>query len=360
MYLNKKNLVYFISTVLLLAFLLLSFFAYYLFSPIKLHNNYLLDIPSGQPATMVGSSLQANHIIASPKLFKVALIVLNKANKVQSGEYEITNGMNIWTIIKKISTGDVKKYSFRINEAETVSSVINRLKNEVKLKNTSLSFIQEQPQIFIKTMADLRVNQKPEQSKLLDLDKIPNLDGLFYPDTYYYSSKQSDIDLLAQAYNKLINVLTNLWQESINLYPRDSDYLKVVSTPYQALILASIVERESANNNERKVIAGVIYNRLLRNMPLQVDPTVIYSLGEKYKGNLSKEDLSNNNPYNTYINRSLPPGPIGAVSIGSLRAAINPDKNDFLYFVSKGDGTHYFSRTLEEHNAAVKQYQKKV
>ncbi len=361
--LNKKKIIRLLSSGLIILGIIAIFFIYYLFASLKLSSNYLIEIPTGQPATLIAQKLYTDKIIRSPKLFKLALIILNKDSKIQAGEYELLTNTSIFNLIKKISTGDVKKYSFRINEGETISSIAARLKQEQKLRLIITDTLVN-PSLFIKTITEqkkfLNNNQDKLSLSIVDPEKVANLDGLLFPDTYFYKSQQADLELFSVAYMKLIATLNNLWEESIKIYPRDSAYFQAVNTPYQALILASILEKETADNNERKIVSGVIYNRLLRNMPLQVDPTVIYSLGDKYKGNLTKEDLSYDSPYNTYINKSLPPGPIGTVSLGSLRAAINPTKHEYYYFVSKGDGTHFFSKTLEEHNAAVKLYQKKV
>ncbi|MBP9722200.1 MAG: endolytic transglycosylase MltG [Gammaproteobacteria bacterium] len=362
--LNKARVSY-IKFLLILCFILsfaLFSLSLYLHLPLKINASYGLYILNGQSVTDISNNLVKDKIIKYPWLFKFTLILLNKDSKIQAGEYELSiqDNASLSDLINKITTGAVKRYSFRIHDGETIASIINRLKQEVKLKKilindllnpNSLAFkkIISDTSIFLKNNSVL--NAAPASEPV-------SLDGLLSPDTYYYSFQDLDAKLVNIARLKLLNALKTIWEAGP--YKKNSDpmYYKVISSPYRALILASILEKEAASSNERLLISGVIYNRLRLGMPLQVDPTVIYALSDKYNGNLTKADLSYNSPYNTYINKELPPGPIGTVSVSSIQAAINPLRNDYLYFVSKGDGTHHFSKTLEEHSMAVNYYQK--
>ena len=178
------------------------------------------------------------------------------------------------------------------------------------------------------------------------------LEGLLLAETYIYRSQSSDLSVLAQAYTAMQELLAQMWPE------RDPDL--PISTPYEALILASVVEKETSLPAERPRIAAVFYNRLRIDMPLQSDPTTIYGLGEKFDGNLRRVHLRDRgNPYNTYVHKKLPPSPIAMVARESLEAVLHPDSSDELYFVSRGDGSHQFSTNLRDHNRAVRKYQLK-
>ena len=173
-------------------------------------------------------------------------------------------------------------------------------------------------------------------------------EGWFKPDTYLFPSKTSDIEFLRRAHHAMQEALDNAWASRAADLP--------LNTKYEALILASIVERETAVAKERPIIAGVFVRRLMAGMRLQTDPTVIYGMGEHYDGNIRKSDLLTDTPYNTYTRSGLPPTPIAMPSVDAIEAVLHPAPGKTLYFVAQGDGSHYFSETLEEHNAAVNRY----
>jgi UPF0755 protein len=175
-------------------------------------------------------------------------------------------------------------------------------------------------------------------------------EGMFFPDTYYFSIGMSDLDILKRANRVMETKLTEYWAQRDPGLP--------YQTPYDALIMASIVEKETGQGKERPLIAGVFLNRLRIGMRLQTDPTVIYGMGDHYDGNIRKQDLLTDTPYNTYTRVGLPPTPIAMPGAASILAVLHPAKSKALYFVSRGDGTHQFSDTLEEHNRAVWRYQK--
>jgi len=176
-------------------------------------------------------------------------------------------------------------------------------------------------------------------------------EGLFFPDTYHFSAGTSDLTILRQAYDKMHATLDASWETRADHLP--------VKGKYQALILASIVEKETGDPSERKMVAAVFVNRLRKRMRLQTDPTVIYGLGEQFDGNLRRRDLEKDTPYNTYTRYGLPPTPIAMPGAGAIAAVLHPAPGDSLYFVSRGDGSHYFSGALKEHNLAVDKYQRK-
>jgi UPF0755 protein len=174
-------------------------------------------------------------------------------------------------------------------------------------------------------------------------------EGRFFPDTYQFTRGQTDLEFLDRAMRKMDEELAAAWEERAPDLP--------LASPYQALILASIVEKETGQPDERPAIAGVFARRLRKGMRLQTDPTVIYGMGDRYDGNIRRRDLVEDTPYNTYVHTGLPPTPICMPGRDALRAAVNPAPGEALYFVSRGDGSHVFSASLEEHNAAVKRYQ---
>jgi UPF0755 protein len=176
------------------------------------------------------------------------------------------------------------------------------------------------------------------------------IEGWLFPDTYLFDKQSSDLELLTRAHRAMKNKLDAAWLERAADLP--------YKTPYDALIMASIVEKETGRHSDRPLVASVFVNRLRKDMLLQTDPTVIYGLGDAFDGNLRKRDLQGFTPYNTYLRRGLPPSPIAMPGQASLQAALHPATNEVLYFVARGDGSSEFSRTLEEHNKAVNKYQK--
>jgi UPF0755 protein len=192
------------------------------------------------------------------------------------------------------------------------------------------------------------------ESEIAEKLSIPHkkLEGLFLAETYYFTQGTSDLDILQRAHLKLNQVLDRVWQHKADHLPFRS--------PYEALILASIIEKETAVDDERRRIASVFLNRLKKNMRLQTDPTVIYGMGDKYHGNIRKKDLKTPTPYNTYVIRGLPPTPIATVGVASLEAVMNPETTDYLYFVASGQGGHVFSKSLSAHNRAVRNYLKQL
>ena len=192
-----------------------------------------------------------------------------------------------------------------------------------------------------------------DESALITMlsSEYQSLEGMFFPSTYFYSTQSSDLDILKRAYDTMQSVLDAHWQRRQPDLPYEN--------PYEALIMASIIEKETGQAAERKQIAGVFVRRLQKGMKLQTDPTVIYGLGEAFDGNLRRKDLRTDTPYNTYTRSGLPPTPIAMPGEASIEAALHPADGKALYFVAKGNGWHAFSATLREHNAAVRKYQLK-
>lgn len=248
---------------------------------------------------------------------------------LKAGEYLIPLSITPEKLIDKISKGDVIQYPFTIVEGSTFEDVLHALSQLPKLKQTL------QGKSTQDIMTTLGLNVSPE--------------GQFFPETYFYTSNMSDVDILKRAHYLLRSKLDAAWQS------RAMDI--VVKSPYEALILASIIEKESALDKEREMISGVFQRRLAKNMRLQTDPCVIYGLQKNYLGRLTRDQLKLDTPYNTYIHKGLPPTPIAMSGMKSILAALHPDKSEALYFVAKGDGSHQFSASLADHNIAVELYQ---
>lgn len=300
--------------------------------PVVLGEPVIVEIHKGDSFQQITKTLTTLNLPIQPLWFKVLAIEKHAFNKLKAGEYELKNGMTMPDVLALFSSGKTKRYAITFPEGWTLKQVLQSLNDNPKLdhqiKNADTSEL----------MAKLGASgQHPE--------------GLFFPDTYFFEKHTSDIALLTSAYRKLQSTLEEAWQHRAEGLP--------IKTPYEALILASIVEKETGKAEERPQIAGVFIRRLQQGMLLQTDPTVIYGMGESYQGNIRHQDLIASTPYNTYIIKGLPPTPIAMPGKAAINAALHPDNSDKLYFVAKGDGSHQFSTTLEEHNQAVNTYQKK-
>jgi len=253
-----------------------------------------------------------------------------KARLIKAGEYEITPGTTQLQLLDQLIAGRVVQYALTIPEGlmfrEIISLVMAHPALIHKLQDTD-------PEAIVKQMDYLKTS--PE--------------GQFYPDTYHFPRGTTDLDFFRRAFDLMQQVLAEEWPQRQTGLP--------YSTPYEALIMASIIEKETADPTERDRIAGVFVRRLQRGMKLQTDPTVIYAMGSAYNGNIRKQDLYLDSPFNTYVYSGLPPTPIAAPGRDAIRAALQPADGEEVYFVARGDGTHQFSATLEEHNRAVRLYQ---
>jgi UPF0755 protein len=289
-----------------------------------------VSIAAGSSARAVARQLRASGVQVADRSF-VALARMTGATKqLRAGRYEVLRGASLHDIIDKLRRGEVLRerltvvegWSFREMRAAMAASPFLRA-DSAKLSNEDL----------LKAVGASEAH--PE--------------GLFAPDTYVFDPGSSDIELLRQAYRQQKQRLAAAWDARDASLP--------YKTPYDALIMASIVEKETGQGDERKQIAGVFVNRLRKGMLLQTDPTVIYGLGESFDGNLRKKDLTTDTPYNTYTRAGLPPTPIALPGRAAIEAALAPAATRALYFVSRGDGTSQFSDTLAEHNRAVARYQ---
>ena len=264
--------------------------------------------------------------------FNLLARLLGKAGEIKAGSYEAGSGITPLALLDKLTAGEVAKADVVFVEGWTFRQLRAALDSAPHVKHDSTAL--DDAEIMARLGASGR---SPE--------------GLFFPDTYVFGKGTSDLDILKQAYAAMDKQLQAAWQQRAPDLP--------YRNPYEALIMASVIEKETGQSNERGMIAGVFVNRLRIGMLLQTDPSVIYGLGEKFDGNLRKKDLLADTPHNTYTRAGLPPTPIAMPGLASLRAALNPAQTTALYFVARGDGSSEFSRSLAEHERAVTKYQRR-
>ena len=285
-----------------------------------------------------GSSLRsaAGEIVNAGVRFEPRLfILLGKAMRVEAaikaGSYEISQGINLIDLMNKLTRGDVTQTEIAFIEGMNFRQIREKLDAHPDIRH------------------DTKGLSEAEIMRLIGAPDIP-AEGRFFPDTYLFAKQSRDVDVLRRAFHAMARHLEREWEARAAGLP--------YADPQQALIMASIVEKETGRDQERPLIAAVFVNRLRLGMLLQTDPTVIYGMGERFDGNLRKRDLQTDTPYNTYTRGGLPPTPIAMPGLASLRAALHPAQSQALYFVARGDGSSHFSRSLEEHNQAVNRYQR--
>jgi UPF0755 protein len=266
-----------------------------------------------------------------PLLLEMLARASGKASRLKAGSYELEPGATPERLIEQIVRGEFAQHSLVVIEGWTFRQMRQAVAANSALKHDSANLSDEE--LLAKVAPGFG---KPE--------------GLFFPDTYLFAKGASDLQVFRQAHSLMKKRLDEAWASRTPGLP--------YKTPYEALIMASIIEKETGHKAERDMIAGVFVNRLRQGMLLQTDPTVIYGMGERYQGNIRKRDLQTDSPYNTYLRAGLPPTPIALPGAAALAAATNPARTDALYFVSRGDGTSQFSSNLAEHNHAVNKYQR--
>ncbi|MFC3108782.1 endolytic transglycosylase MltG [Undibacterium arcticum] len=285
-----------------------------------------------------GSSLRSTAqqiadagVPVEPMLLILLARTTGKSAKLKAGSYELKPNTTPLRLIDQLVRGEFAQESLVIIEGWTFKQMRQAMADNTALKHDTAQLSDQE--ILAKIACD-----------------YPVAEGLFFPDTYLFAKGASDLQIYKQAYQAMLKHLNDAW--------RARDPSLPYKTPYEALIMASIVEKETGQKSERDMIAAVFVNRLRLGMPLQTDPTVIYGMGDLYKGNIRKRDLERDTPYNTYTRGGLPPTPIALTGIESLNAALNPASTDALYFVARGNGSSHFSSTLSDHNRAVNQYQR--
>jgi len=298
--------------------------------PVNLDTPYTYTIEPGMSLRAVSEDLAGIGLLDKPYYLILSGRNLGIADKLKAGEYKILPGTTALQLLEQFVAGKVIQHTLTLLEGWSFKQVIETVSNSWKLVHTL---------------------QGTEPSQVMSAIGYPDIaaEGQFFPDTYHFPAGTTDIEFLRRANQMLLQILEEEWQQRTAKLP--------YQTPYDALVMASIIEKETGRTDEREKIAGVFVLRLQRDMKLQTDPTVIYAMGTTYNGNIRRKDLEIDSPYNTYRYKGLPPTPIALAGREAIHAALHPGDGKALYFVSRGDGSHYFSNTLKEHNHAVAKYQ---
>ena len=286
-------------------------------------------VPKGATPASIASQINQTGISLNPAAFVLMARLTELDTKLKAGGYQLIQGDSPLKILRRMAQGDVTSRQITLVEGWNLRQIRAALSQHPDIKQS----------IHTTSDDDLRSH--------IGLD-APYAEGLFFPDTYIFPIGTTDLEILQRAARAQQQILDRAWANRQENLP--------LRSPYQALILASIVEKETGKASDRARIAGVFINRLRLNMPLQTDPTVIYGMGERYDGKIRKKDLQTDHAWNTYTRGGLPVSPIASVGEASLKAALNPEKHEYLYFVSRGDGSSAFAKTLPEHNKNVSQY----
>jgi UPF0755 protein len=307
-------------------------FASYGFSSLTIDKPLQFSLRQGSSLRSVTRQMQAAGVLDSAWKFELLVRIFGYASRIQAGNYELGASITPFALLKKITSGDRSQDRITFVEGWTLAQLRAALDAHPALRH------------------DTRGLAESEIATRLGIAYASG-EGLFFPDTYFFANGASDVTILQRAYRAMQSQLDALWSVRAQGLP--------LGNSYEALILASIVEKETGQAAERPMIAAVFINRLKLGMKLQTDPTVIYGLGAQFDGNLRKRDLLTDGPYNSYTREGLPPTPIAIPGLGALNAALNPAPGNALYFVARGDGTSYFSSSLGEHERAVTKYQKR-
>lgn len=289
------------------------------------------SIKPGSSLRSASQQMVEAGVLRSALPFEMLTRVLGEPTNIKAGNYEVEKGLTPLDLMNKLTRGNYTAVAITFVEGWNFRQVRKALDDHPGLSHDT------QP------LSDAEILQR------LGIEH-PSPEGLFFPDTYHFSHGVSDLNILRRAHQLMQRHLSTQWERRAPDLP--------LASPYEALILASIVEKETGKAVERSLISSVFLNRLRIGMRLQTDPTVIYGLGEQFDGNLRKQDLVTDNPYNTYTRAGMPPTPIAMPGLASLQAALNPSPTDALYFVAKGDGSSHFSTNLEDHDRAVTKYQR--
>jgi UPF0755 protein len=297
-----------------------------------------LKSPTVQFGISAGSSLRSATqqmaqagVLPAALPFEILTRVVGNPKNIKAGYYEIERGITPLHLMRKITRGDYTALAITFVEGWTFRQIRKALDEHTSLRHDTQG------------LSEAEIRQK------LGVQHA-SAEGLFFPSTFHFSAGVSDLNILRRSHELMMKHLAAQWAERDPQVP--------LANPYEALILASIIEKETGKPTERATISAVFNNRLKIGMRLQTDPTVIYGLGESFDGNLRKQDLVADGPYNTYTRTGMPPTPIAMPSLASLHAALHPARTDALYFVAKGDGTSHFSNSLQEHDRAVTKYQR--
>ncbi|HEX7219060.1 MAG TPA: endolytic transglycosylase MltG [Burkholderiales bacterium] len=306
--------------------------AWYLGTPVRIRQYPIeVEIPRGAGFRAALEQLEKSGVAVRRHEFELLARAMGKLRQIKAGSYEIAQPLTPLQLLDKLTRGDVTQAEVRLIEGWTFAQFRAALDASAFLKHDTAGLTDTQ------ILERLRATETHPE-------------GLFFPDTYLFGKGSSDLRVLRRSYLAMQRHLKEEWEG------RDQGAVPY-RAPYDALIMASIIEKETGQAGERDMIGGVLVNRLRIGMRLQVDPTIIYGLGPTFDGNLKRSHLVEDGPYNTYTRAGLPPTPIAMPGLASLRAAMRPGKTDAMYYVSRNDGSSHFSRTLDEHNRAVTRYQ---
>ncbi len=304
----------------------------YLDAPLPLHEPVGYELRSGSNFIGVLNELSQQGIVTKPRYLRWYGRISGLDRRIKAGEYQLQAGMTPRQLIALLTSGKVRQYSLTIVEGWTFRQMMDLVRHSRELKQT------------LNGLDGAAIMERLGQPGV-------HPEGWFLPDTYHFPKGMKDLAFLRRANQAMQAVLDSEWARRAENLP--------YKTPYEALIMASIVEKETGLASERRAIAGVFVRRLKKGMRLQTDPTVIYGMGERYQGNIRKSDLLRDTAYNTYRRGGLPPTPIALPGRDAIHASLHPDDSDNIYFVARGDGSHQFSATLKQHNEAVIKYQLK-
>ena len=301
-------------------------------TPIELRDASLeFRISSGSSLRSAASQMREAGVDVNPDLLALLARWRGVATAIKAGSYAVNSGITPEQLLAKLARGDMTQGESTLVDGWTFAQWRARLDHHPDLKHETRDLAE----------AEIAARLGIEGGRI---------DGWLFPDTYLFDKQSSDLELFARAHRAMRKKLDGAWNERDQGLP--------YRNPYEALIMASIIEKETGRADDRALVAAVFVNRLRKGMLLQTDPTVIYGLGEKFDGNLRKRDLQADTPYNTYTRSGLPPSPIAMPGAAAINAALHPAESDALYFVARGDGSSQFSKTLDEHNKAVSKYQK--
>ncbi|MRX26900.1 endolytic transglycosylase MltG [Kangiella sp. HZ709] len=301
----------------------------FLVTPLGLNSD--LTVKKGDSAYKLGKKWQAAGHIDNFYYYQLLLKMQPELRSIKAGEYQVSPTMTPTEVLATLVEGKVKSYQVSVIEGSNIYELFNSISTDSRL--------------------DKKINDLEQLKVEFGLANDEYLEGIFFAETYQFNKGDSDLDIYQRANQQLAKVLEEEWNNRAPDLPYED--------PYEALIMASIIEKETAVAAERPIIAGVFVRRLQKGMLLQTDPTIIYGLLPGFDGDIRRKDIKNPHPWNTYVHKGLPPSPIAMVGREAINAALNPQDGKALYFVAKGDGTHQFSETLKEHNNAVRKYQLK-
>lgn len=304
------------------------YFKDYANKPLSLNTNEVqFIVEPGMHFKQITQNLVESGLVKNTLPWEMFGRISGASNTIKAGEYTLKENLSPLQLLNKLTKGETVQFGLTVIEGWTFKQLWEVVQKHEKIKQITTS--------------------QEELLAMLDINKHP--EGWFYPDTYHFPAGTTDVEFFQRAYNYMEQVLEEEWSKR----PKETP----LKSPEEVLTLASIIEKETSVDEERELVAAVFITRLKRNMRLQTDPTVIYGMGDAYNGNIRRKDLKADTPYNTYVHKGLPPTPIAMPSRASIAAALHPADSEVLFFVSKGNGTHHFSKTYEEHRKAVIKYQ---